>query len=267
MPTSHQVRLLPPTDWQELQRMTCDLYKRIWSNEDIQEFGSIGQRQNGVDVFGLFGPNKDVGGIQCKCVVSLTSQEVEKEYQKSIKFTPKLSKYVIVTTSKRDVNIQLKTVEITKKGPYACTVVFWEDICQKISEYKEVLHKYYSEFIIYDIAGDSPGKLIKIDIDVNHYEILVSCLPVNDNHYGGTIMVADLQSRKCITYNIGDHWSRLEGIIGITRCDSFLVSTWLNSFADINDLLRLGHTMVTYELTAQEMACAKENGFGLIKKC
>jgi len=53
LPTLYQVRLPPPADWQELQRMTSDLYKRLWSNEDIQEFGSIGQRQNGVDVFAL----------------------------------------------------------------------------------------------------------------------------------------------------------------------------------------------------------------------
>lgn len=77
MPTSYQVRLNPPTDWQELQRMTCDLYKRLWSNEDIQQFGSIGQRQFGVDVFGLIADTNDVGGIQCKCVSTLTPEEVE----------------------------------------------------------------------------------------------------------------------------------------------------------------------------------------------
>jgi hypothetical protein len=244
--------------------MTCDLYKRIWSNDDIQEFGSIGQRQNGVDVFGVFGQNKDVGGIQCKCVAFLSPKDVAEEYKKSIEFTPKLSKYLIVTTSKRDAKIQTKSVELTRDGPHTCAVVFWEDFCQRISEYREVLRKYYSDFILYDIDGDSPGKLIKIDIDVNHYEILVSGLFVYDKHYGGTILVSDLQNRKCITYHLGGHWSRLEGIVGITSCDAFLVSTWLNSFVDFNELLRLGHTTVTYELTAQEKAVAEEHGFMLM---
>jgi len=117
------------------------------------------------------------------------------------------------------------------------------------------------------VDGDSPGKLIRIGIDVNHYEILVSRLPANDKHYGGTILVSDLQHRKCITYRLGDHWSRLEGIVGITRCDAFLVSTWLNRFADIGELLRLGQTTVAYELTARERADAEENGFVLLNNC
>jgi hypothetical protein len=115
MPTLHQVKLPPPTDWQELQRMTCDLYKQLWSNEDIQQFGSIGQRQNGVDIFGFVGQKKDLGGIQCKCVASLTPKEVEEEYKQSLRFTPKLSKYLIVTTSKRDAKVQKKSIELRKR--------------------------------------------------------------------------------------------------------------------------------------------------------
>jgi hypothetical protein len=247
--------------------MTCDLYKRLWSNEDIQEFGSLGQRQNGVDVFGFMGDTKDVGGIQCKCVASLAPEEVEEEYKRSLGFTPKLSKYVIVTTSKRDAKVQKKGVELTKERGHGCAIVFWEDFCQRLSEHRDVLRKYYSDITLFDIDGDSPGKLIRIDIDINHYEILVSCLHANDKHYGGTILVSDLQDLKCITYRLGDHWSRLEGIVGRTRCDAFLVSTWLNSFADIAELLRLGHTTVTYELTARERADAEEHGFVLLKNC
>lgn len=267
MPTSYQAKIPPPKDWQELQRMTCDLYKRLWSNEDIQEFGSIGQRQNGVDIFGVIDQTKDVGGIQCKCVDSLTPKEVEEEYGQSLGFTPKLSKYVIVTTSKRDAKVQEKSVELTTKPGHSCAVVFWEDFCQRLSEHRDVLRKYYSDFILYDVDVDSPGKLIKIDIDVNHYEILVSRLQSKDKPYGGTILVSDLQNRKCITYRLGDHWSRLEGIVGITRCDAFLVATWLNSFTDIGELLRLGHTTMTYELAAQEKADAEKHGFVLLRNC
>jgi hypothetical protein len=266
MPTSYQVKLPPPTDWQELQRMTSDMYKRLWANEDIHEFGSFGQRQNGVDIFGFIGQSKKVGGVQCKCVVSLTPEEVEEEYKSSQGFTPHLSKYVIVTTSKRDTRVQKKSLELTQSGSHICTVVFWEDFCQRLSEQRDVLRKYYSDFILYDIDGDSPGKLIRIDIDVNHYEILVSRLHPEDKHYGGTILVSDLQSRKCITYRTGDHWSRLAGIVGITKCDAFLVSAWLNSFADISELLKLGHTTLTYDLSHEEWDWAEKEGFLLWSK-
>lgn len=74
-------------------------------------------------------------------------------------------------------------------------------------------------------------------------------------------MVSDLLSRKCITYRLGDHWSRLEGIVGVGACDAFLVSKWLNSFGNIESILRLGKTAMFYELTDQERKEAEEKGF------
>lgn len=252
MPNLHQVKLPPPSDWQELQRMTCDLYKKIWRNEYIHEFGSIGQRQNGVDVYGYPNGRKQLEGVQCKCVAKLTDTNVEEEYKKSLAFLPKLSRFIIVTTTKRDTNVQQKAAEITGEQNYPCEVVFWEEVCQFLSDYSEVLKKYYSDFIIFETVYDSPGKLIKIGINENHYEILVSQIKPEDTHYGGTLLVSDLLSGKCTTYRLGDHWSRLEGIVGLTRCDAFLVSTWLNNFTNIESLLRLGKTTIFYEPSVAE---------------
>ena len=261
MPSLHQINLHPPSDWQELQRMTCDLYKKVWKNEYIQEFGSVGQRQNGVDVYGFPNDGKQLEGIQCKCVEKLKKTDVKDEYEKSLAFHPKLSRFIIVTTTKKDKNIQQKVTEITMQQNYPCEVVFWDDICQLISNYPEVLEKYYSDFNIFKTIYDSPGKLIKIDIDVNHYEILISQIKSKDKHYGGTILVSDLLNRKCITYRLGDHWSRLDGIIGLTKCDAFLVSKWLNSFTNIESLLRLGKTTLFYKPSDNDKTEAKENGF------
>lgn len=258
MPSLYQVKLPPPSDWQELQRMTCDLYKKRWRNEYIQEFGSIGQRQNGVDVFGYPNGRKQLEGIQCKCVAKLTKTDIEDEYKKSLAFRPKLSRFIIVTTTKRDKKVQQKATEITGKQNYPCEVVFWEDVCQLLSDYSGVLEKYYSDFIRFKTVYDSPGKLIKIDIDVNHYEILVSQIKPDDKHYGGTILVSDLLSKKCTTYRLGDHWSCLDGTVGLTKCDAFLVSKWLNSFTNIESLLRLGKTTIYYEPSDEDKKEAKK---------
>lgn len=264
MPSLHQIKLPPPSDWQELQRMTCDLYKKIWKNDYIREFGSLGQRQNGIDVSGFPNGGKQLEGIQCKCVEKFKKTEVKIEYEKSLCFHPKLSRFIILTTTKRDKNVQQKAAEITKEQDYPCEVVFWEDVCQLLSEHSEVLEKYYSDFIIFKTVYDSPGKLIKIDIDVNHYEILVSRINPDDEHYGGTILVSDLLDRKCITYRLGDHWSRLDGIVGITKCDAFLMSKWLNSFSNIESLLRVGKTTLYYKLSNHDKKEARENGFFLM---
>jgi hypothetical protein len=266
MPSLNQIKLHLPSDWQEFQRMTCDLYKKIWKNDYIQEFGSIGQRQNGVDVYGFPNEGKIIEGIQCKCVDKLTQTDVKKEYEKSLGFQPKLSRFIIVTTSKKDKNIQQKAAEITCQNEYPCEVVFWKDYCQLLSDYPEVLEKYYSDFIILKTVYDSPGKLIKIDIDVNHYEVLVSRIKSDDSHYGGTILISDLMNKRCITYRLGDHWSRLEGIVGITKCDAFLISKWLNNFKNIESLLRLGKTTIIYQLSKNDKKEAIEMGFMLMSK-
>ena len=76
MPSLHQIKLSPPSDWQELQRMTCDLYKKIWETDYVREFGYIGQRQNGVDIFGFPNGGKQLEGIQCKCVEKLKKTDI-----------------------------------------------------------------------------------------------------------------------------------------------------------------------------------------------
>lgn len=263
MPSLNQVKLPPPSDWQELQRMICDLYKKIWRNDYIQEYGSIGQRQNGVDVFGFPNGGKQLEGIQCKCVEKLKTTDVKDEYEKSLAFQPKLSRFILVITAKRDKNVQQTAAEITSTQNYPCVVVFWEEVCQLLSDYPEVLEKYYSDFIIFKTVYDSPGKLIKIDIDVTHYELLISRIKSDDKHYGGTILVSDLLNRKCITYRLGDHWSRLEDIVG-TKCDAFLISKWLNSFTNIESLLLLGKTTLYYKPSDKDKKEAKNNGFILM---
>ena len=78
------MRLSPPSDWQELQRMICDLYRNVWNDPDIQQFGTIGQRQHGVDIYGRPNSGKAFEGIQCKCVEKLSpTEDIENEYNKS----------------------------------------------------------------------------------------------------------------------------------------------------------------------------------------
>jgi hypothetical protein len=264
MPNNYQIKLEIPKDWQEFQRMICDLYKKIWKNDYVQEFGSTGQRQYGVDICGFVKNSKQIEGIQCKCVEKLSIADVQSEYEKSLEFYPKLSRFILISSTKRDIKIQQKAAELTKQHHYPCDILFWEDVCNLLSKYPKVLKKYYSDFFIFKSVYDSPGKLFKIDIDVNHYDILVSRIKSKDKYYGGAILVSDLIGRKCITYRLGDHWSRLDGIIGITKCDAFLVSKWLNSFPSIEKLLRIGKTTLLYDPSNEDKKEAKENGFILM---
>ena len=147
MPALNQVKLSVRSDWQELQRMACALYQRIWKDEDIQGFGSQGQRRNGVDIFGSIRGTKKLGGVQCKCVSSFSEEELETEYREALTFTPKLSKYVIVTTPKRDTAVQRKSTVLSQEGGLRCTVMFWEEFSSLLAAEKDLLRRFFSECV------------------------------------------------------------------------------------------------------------------------
>lgn len=263
MPNYHQIKLPKPSDWQELQRLTCDLFKEIWHNQYITEFGTLGQRQDGIDIYGVNNKYKSFEGIQCKCVKRLTEKNIEDDYNKSKFFNPKLSNFIIVTTVKRNVKLQKKASQITIDNEYPCHVLFWEDITQRLASNPEVLKKYYSDFIIFESIYDVEGKVVKILIDNNKYEILISRIKKDVKYYGNMLVISDLQSNKCITYHPGSHWSRLDNIVGLTSFDAFLVSKWLNSFKNIEKLFRSGNTVFTYKLSNMDIQDAQNNGFNI----
>jgi hypothetical protein len=74
MPSNQQVEFPPPRDWQEFQRMACDLFRKVWRNPRAQEFGTLGQRQHGVDILRFQGKHKKVVGVHCKRIQKLTSR-------------------------------------------------------------------------------------------------------------------------------------------------------------------------------------------------
>lgn len=193
MPTLNQAVFPIPSDWQEFQRIIADLFKEIWQDPYTTEFGSPGQRQYGVDIYGSPDGGHTYEGVQCKRVDdSITEIQVRTEYADSQNFTPELSCFIIATTAPRDAKIQQIAARLSQTGPYRCVVLFWQDICNELSNYPHVLRKYYSDFFIFQTVGDSPGKLVRVDIDTNHYELLLSKISEVDSYYGGTLLVADL---------------------------------------------------------------------------
>lgn len=254
MPKLNQVRPFPkPGDWQELERITADLFKEIWQDPYATLFGRQGHKQYGVDILGTPDGGKNHEGVQCKSVETIVEKEVRDEYFDSNNFEPRLSCFIIATTAHRDPKIQQVAVQLSQTGPYRCVVFFWQDICDMLTKYPSVLRKYYADFFIFETIGDSPGKLIRVDIDTNHYELLISKMSVADSHYSGVLLVADLLNRKCQTYRMGDHWSRLDGIIGYGAFDAFLVSSFLNSIGDIDKLLNKGQDYLIFAPTSQQV--------------
>jgi hypothetical protein len=70
--------------------------------DTVIEYGRIGQRQNGVDVYAEDRDGKRVG-IQCKETkqAKLPEKTIEEESQKAKAFNPKLDLFVLTTTMRR----------------------------------------------------------------------------------------------------------------------------------------------------------------------
>ena len=251
LPTLTELRYPAPSDWREFELMMCDLFGKIWGDPHPQRNGRPGQRQYGVDIFGRSCDRRGYEGVQCKCADSLSERDIRKAYWDSTRFELRLTRFFIATTARRDARAQRIGRVLTEEGPYPCDIWSWEDICEKLCNYGELVRKYYGDLLI-KAVGDSPGTLITVNTGSTRYELLISKMPDKDEYYGGTILVSDLANRRCQIYRIGDHWSRLHGFVGYGPYDAFVVSTWLNSVQSVDELLEAGRTQCEVRLTAQQ---------------
>jgi len=106
-----------PADEQAFERASVVLWRGLLNDKSVQRNGRRGQRQNGVDLFGIRDSDaKWHVGIQCKLKSAghvLTEKEVRDEIRKARTFRPALKEYYITTTASDDVAMQELAREIT----------------------------------------------------------------------------------------------------------------------------------------------------------
>lgn len=147
-----QQQLCKPSNWQDFELLCKKLWGEIWNCEDtIQKNGRQGQKQCGVDVYGM--PKGITGyyGIQCKgkddyTHAQLTKNEIDCEISKALEFKPSLKRFIFATTSNKDSVIEeyirCKNVENIQNGSFEIYVSFWEDIVDLLEE-REKTYKWY----------------------------------------------------------------------------------------------------------------------------
>lgn len=134
-----------PANWQDFQIFIKDLFTELYGVRfDI--YGSVGQKQNGVDVFGS---NKDeIIGIQCKRIdTKLSKKEMEKEINDADLFHLSINKYIIATTYNRDIKMQdyinTTNIERRKHKQFEIEIWFWDSIEEEISKNQKIWNQYY----------------------------------------------------------------------------------------------------------------------------
>lgn len=243
--------------------MVCELFREIWQDPHAQEFGRQGQKQDGIDIIGRRSSNHEYEAVQATIESPLTKKKIENDYESSKKLGLKIDCFIIASTSPRDVELQKYAVKLSSTGPYRCVIWFWEDIIEKLSDCDKVRKKYYPGYYFIKSLGDSSGKIIEINDETTRFLLLITRLPEDYPHYGGTLLVSDLLNYSCQTYRLGDHWSRLvidddikkghQNCIGGNKYGAFLLSNWLNSFDSVEEILKIDNkSPFIYRLTSKQ---------------
>lgn len=132
-----------PADEQAFERASIVLWRGLLNDPNVQRNGRRGQRQNGVDLFGLrAGDPEHHVGIQCKLKSdghALTENEVRDEVKKALTFKPRLKEYFVITTAPDDVAMQELARELTAElskasSPLLVYVWGWNTLEEKITE-------------------------------------------------------------------------------------------------------------------------------------
>lgn len=151
----------PPRNWQDFEQLTKDVAKTKLAG-DFENYGRQGQSQDGVDVYGW--DKDDVNtGIQCKhkghtqstatkIVTTITKKTIDDEILLADNFKPELKRYIIATTSFRDVDIQthVNSINDKRKGKELpkIEIWFWEMFEEEINKHIELAYYYFEAILI-----------------------------------------------------------------------------------------------------------------------
>lgn len=150
----------PPRNWQDFEQLTKDIAKFTFDSE-FENYGRQGQAQAGVDVFG-WDKNGVSIALQCKLkgsapitqsniIKTISKKMIEVEVERADNFTPKLNRFIIATTSFRDVEIQsyINNLNSNRKGKKLpkIEIWFWEKFEEEINKHSELAYLYYETIL------------------------------------------------------------------------------------------------------------------------
>jgi tetratricopeptide (TPR) repeat protein len=155
----------PPADWQEFERITCELFSAEWQSR-AEPHGRRGQPQRGVDVYGQPKGEAAWHGIQCKqkdnlAGTTVTPAELKDEVKKALNFEPPLAWFILATTGDRDAAVQDAARRLTddhqKRGLFSVRVFFWPDFLTLYGKHLDVFRRHYAHILrLFPGAAESP---------------------------------------------------------------------------------------------------------------
>ena len=119
-------------------------------------YRTLGQSQNGVDIYGIPNGYDNYWGIQCKgkddyANSQLSEKEIDDEIEKAKNFKPKLDYFIFTTTANKDAKIEeyvrVRNIDLRKNNYFSIDLFSWEDIVDLIETNKNVYEWYLKDIL------------------------------------------------------------------------------------------------------------------------
>lgn len=142
----------PPSNWQDFQVLTLRLVEQVCDPTTVHEYGRLGQRQNGVDVYGEMFGGLHIG-VQCKQmqpVKQLTLKLIQAEADEARSFLPALDTFVVATTLPEDTALHRAVTKLNEAKTYPFKITYWSwarfnDSLNRSSRLVEESYKAYAK--------------------------------------------------------------------------------------------------------------------------
>jgi tetratricopeptide (TPR) repeat protein len=152
MTVSASTQIPKTTDSAVFQRQCKVLFEHVLKDPTVQEFGSSGQKQKGID---LLGRRRVVAldhwvGVQCKLAIKaerLKKGVVREEASQALSIEPPLREFILVTTAADDARLiaeaALVTDEQAKLGrDFTVQIWGWETLQTHILQYEQAIYAF-----------------------------------------------------------------------------------------------------------------------------
>lgn len=155
MTVSASTQIPKPSDPAVFQRQCKVLFEHILGDPSVQEFGSSGQAQQGID---LLSRRKSIAldhwvGIQCKLTIKsnkLAKKIVREEAGRALEFVPILKELIIVTTAPDDAQLHKEAAAVTDEQAklgrdFRVQVWGWGTLETHILQYEEAIRAFWPD--------------------------------------------------------------------------------------------------------------------------
>lgn len=172
MPTAASLRVPPPLDGIEFQRIVLDALRQRWRNTELEIIGRPGQRQDGVDIYGPDDVQRMVG-VQCKCVQKLDVTLIAAEAKSAEAFEPELESYFIATSLPTDAALQKEVRKLSAErrtaGSFPVGILFWDALVVDLANDLGAFRKHFPFFAPAAVGERAPGSRALALLDLAYF--------------------------------------------------------------------------------------------------